>query len=178
MKGIVFNLLEEVVSRHHGLATWDTLLETVELEGAYTSLGNYPDEEIVKLVGAASAALGQPPGEVLRWFGREAMPFLAERYPEFFTAHQTTRPFILSLNNVIHAEVHKLYPGAVCPHFRHVEDNGETLRLAYRSPRKLCDLAHGFIEGASVYYNETVTVDHLKCMSHGDPECELQIAFR
>ena len=177
MKGIIFNLLEEVVTRHHGSATWDDLLDGADLTGAYTSLGNYPDREIEKLVAVASSALKVETWDVLRWFGREAIPALAERYPGFFVVHRTVRPFILSLNNVIHEEVHKLYPGAVCPHFRHIDDSGPSLRLGYRSPRKFCALAHGFIEGAAAHYQESVDVEHLKCMHHGDSECELQVTF-
>jgi Haem-NO-binding len=74
MKGVVFNLLQEVVIRAHGADTWDALLEAAALEGSYTSLGSYPDDHMIKLVGAASKALKVEPGEVLRWFGREAMP--------------------------------------------------------------------------------------------------------
>jgi hypothetical protein len=44
MKGIIFNLLEEVVIRDHGADTWDELLSATCLDGAYTSLGSYPDE--------------------------------------------------------------------------------------------------------------------------------------
>jgi hypothetical protein len=70
-----------------------------------------------KLLEAAPRALNMPSREVLRWFGREAMPRLAKRYPAFFEAHPSVRPFILTLNSIIHPEVHKLYPGARCPHF-------------------------------------------------------------
>ena len=118
MKGIVFNLLEEVVIAQHGEAAWDNLLEATGLPGSYTSLGSYPDEEIEKLVVAGAAALKMPPADVLRWFGREAMPLLAQRYPHFFVEHHSTLPFVLSVNNIIHPEVRKLYAGAHCPHFR------------------------------------------------------------
>ena len=50
MKGIIFNLLEEVVIRDHGADTWDELLNATSLDGAYTSLGSYPDEHIQVLV--------------------------------------------------------------------------------------------------------------------------------
>ena len=50
MKGVVFNLLEEVVTERHGDAVWDTLLDASGLVGSYTSLGSYPDEEMEKLV--------------------------------------------------------------------------------------------------------------------------------
>jgi hypothetical protein len=46
VKGIVFNLLEQVVSRDYGEDMWDDLLSAAGLVGAYTSLGSYPDEHL------------------------------------------------------------------------------------------------------------------------------------
>lgn len=62
MKGIVFDLLEEIVVREHGDQMWDLLLEEAGVLGAYTTLGNYPDEELTALIAAASKTLdiGQP----------------------------------------------------------------------------------------------------------------------
>lgn len=177
MKGVVFNLLEDVVSHHHGDATWDTLLDATGLAGSYTSLGSYPDEELEQLVLAASSALGSPPTDVLRWFGREAMPLLAARYSAFFTAHKSARPFILSVNNIIHPEVRKLYAGAHCPHFHFEDALDGALLVGYRSSRKLCGLAHGFIEGAAAHYGEAVDLTHLQCMHEGDPKCLLRISL-
>ena len=47
--------------------------------------------------------------------------------------------------------------------------------MGYDSPRKLCRLAQGFMEGAGDYYKETVTVEHRQCMHDGDPECVLSV---
>lgn len=54
MKSIIFNLLEQVVTDAHGEDIWDDLLAGAGLEGAYTSLGNYPDEDLLSPVSAAS----------------------------------------------------------------------------------------------------------------------------
>ena len=97
MKGIVFNLLEETVSRDYGEGVWDQLLEAAELDGAYTSLGSYSDEDLLRLVGAASSALNTPPDEVVRWFGRSALPLFADRYPQFFEPHTSTRSLVISV---------------------------------------------------------------------------------
>jgi hypothetical protein len=175
MKGIVFNLLEEVVIAQRGEEAWDHLLDATNLAGSYTSLGSYPDEEIVKLVVAGADALSMSPTEVLRWFGREAMPLLAKRYPVFFNGHRTAQSFILSVNDIIHPEVRKLYAGAHCPFFRFEQTKGGVLLMTYDSPRKLCALAQGFIEGAGNYYGQAMTVEHLTCMNHGDPKCLLSI---
>ncbi|MEY9199367.1 hypothetical protein ABIA16_004546 [Sinorhizobium fredii] len=80
--------------------------------------------------------------EVLRWFGERAMPILQERYPALFEDHSSARNFILSVNNIIHPEVRKLYSGASCPFFHFREsDNGRTVTMGYESSRKMCDLA-------------------------------------
>jgi len=54
LKGVAYNILQEVVSRDYGEDTWDDLLERAGLDGAYTSLGSYPDEDLMRLVAAAS----------------------------------------------------------------------------------------------------------------------------
>jgi hypothetical protein len=45
MKGVVFNLFEAVIIRHHGEYLWDELLHATDLAGADTSPGGYPDEQ-------------------------------------------------------------------------------------------------------------------------------------
>ena len=176
MKGIVFNLLEDVVTRKHGAATWDALLDAADLDGAYTSLGSYPDEEAFRLVDAAAGALGIKPHEVLRWFGREAMPVLAQKYPGFFTPHKEVRAFLISLNSIIHPEVRKIYPGADVPVFDFEDAPDGALLMGYNSPRKLCALAQGFVEGAAGHFGEPIVFEHLRCMHKGDDKCLFRIS--
>jgi len=178
MKGIVFNLLEHIVRREHGEDAWDGLLDSAKLDGAYTSLGSYPDADLFKLVGAASAALKLPADTVVRWFARNALPLLANKYPQFFQPHKSTRPFLLTLNDIIHPEVRKIYPGADVPVFDFEASADDVLVMGYRSPRKLCAFAEGLIEGAAAHYGEEVTIEQPRCMHRGDEKCVLRITFR
>ena len=146
MKGVVFDLLEQAVVRHHGEDVWDDLLSGAGLIGAYTSLGSYPDDDLHRLVDQAAATLGMSPQDVIRWFGREALPALAVSYPEFFTGHATTRSFLLTLNDIIHPEVRKLYPGADVPWFEFTGTAKGDLVLGYASRRRLCAFAEGLIQ--------------------------------
>jgi hypothetical protein len=178
MKGIIFNLLEEVVRKEYGEETWSALLDAAQLEGAYTSLGNYPDADLMKLVAAASAALKLPPNDIVRWFGVKALPLLAEKYSKFFKPHHSTRSFVLSVNSIIHPEVRKLYPGAYVPEFEFDSSSPDVLVMVYRSARKLCALAEGFVEGAATHFGETVKMTHPQCMHRGDEKCVLQFSFQ
>lgn len=177
MKGVVFNLLEEAVLREFGPEAWDDLLDDSGVSGAYTSLGNYSDEEMTALVGAASAKLGMSNPQVLRWFGRRAMPILRERYAGLFESHTSSRSFVLSVNNIIHPEVRKLYSGAKCPFFHFREDSGGSVTMGYESSRKMCDLAHGFVEGAADIFGDEVAITHQACMNHGADKCLMEIRW-
>jgi hypothetical protein len=178
VKGIVFNLLEEAVSREYGEDVWDDLLESAGVGGAYTSLGSYPDEDLMRLVAAASSALEVSPDDIVRWFGRSAIPLLADKYPDFFTPHESTRPFVLTLNSIIHPEVRKIYPGADVPVFDYDTSSEDVLVMGYQSARQMCSFAEGLIEGTAAHYGETATIDQPKCMKQGDEKCVLEISFR
>lgn len=176
MKGVIFNLLEDVVVTTHGSTAWENLLDEAGVDGVYTSLGSYDDDEMTALVGAAGRALSLSDDEVLRWFGHRAIPKMVERWPDYFTAHQRSVPFLRSLNSVIHPEVRKLYAGAYCPHFDFTSPPDGSLLIGYRSPRHLCGLAHGFILGVGDHYGEALTVRHLECMHAGDPRCLVEVS--
>ncbi len=178
MKGIVFNLLEEVVRRQHGEDAWDDLIEQAGVGGAYTSLGNYDDADLTRLVVAASQSLNRSPYDVVRWFGREALPILARKYPTFFERHASTRSFVLTLNDIIHPEVRKLYPGADVPEFEYDVSSPDVLVMTYRSARRLCAFAEGLVEGAAAHFGESVLFDHPLCMLRGDEACTFRIVFR
>jgi len=177
VKGIIFNLVEEVVRNRYGEDTWDQLLDAAGLDGAYTSLGSYPDEELFRLVAAASEALGVPPDAVVRTLGEAAIPLLADRYPFFFEPHTSTKSFLLTLNDIIHPEVRKLYPGADVPTFGFEEAPDVDLVLRYHSERKLCALAEGFVLGAAAQFAERAEIEQPACMLRGDEDCLLRCTF-
>jgi len=177
MKGIVFSLLEKVVVAEHGADTWDALLDGAGVGGVYTSLGNYPDEELFSLVGEASKQLDVEPDAVVSWFGRGSIPLFAESYPQFFEGHDDTRSFVLTLNAIIHPEVRKLYPGAVVPDFDFDTSEADVLRMGYVSPRKMCAFAEGLIAGAADHYGESVAIEQPECMNRGAERCILEIRF-
>ena len=170
-------MLEKVVVAEHGADTWDDLLDGAGLDGVYTSLGNYPDEELFLLVGEASRALDVEPDEVVRWFGRNAIPHFAGSYPQLFEPHTDTRSFVLTLNGIIHPEVRKLYPGAIVPDFDFDTPSPDSLSMGYYSPRKMCSFAEGLLLGAADHYGEQADIQQPECMKRGADRCLIEISF-
>ncbi len=177
VKGIIFNLVEDVVSDAHGAEVWDQLLTDAGLEGGYTSIGDYPDAELHALVGAASRALDVPPDQVVRTLGHGAALGLSAQYPQFFTPHRRTLDFVVTLNDVIHPEVRKFHRRADPPEFVFTHVGDAELLVEYQSRRGLCALADGMLGGAAAYYGELATVTHEQCTHRGDPVCLMRCRF-
>jgi hypothetical protein len=177
VKGLIFNLAEDVVSGAHGPDLWDELLDASGVDGVYTSLGRYPDDDLHRLINAGAEVLEVPPSDVLRGIGTGAMPLLADRYPEFFEPHTSARSFTLTVNDIIHPEVRKLYPGAEVPEFDFDESDPDSLVITYRSARKLCALAEGLIEGAAAHFGERVEISQVRCMHRGHDCCVIRCVF-
>ena len=171
----MFDLLEASVSATHGAHVWDDLLEATGSTGVYTTLGNYPDGELVALIRALAEHTGDTEREALRWFGRSAMPSLAKAYPEFFAGHDDTRTFVGTLNDIIHPEVRKLYPGADVPTFGYHASADGSITLRYGSPRRMCALAEGLIEGAAAQFGQVVRIEQPSCMLRGDELCTIEV---
>lgn len=181
MKGVIFNLLESVATQRWGENAWDDILESAGVEGAYTAIGNYADEEFQLLL--LNLPTEDPVDTRLRWFGRAAMPLLAKGYPEFF-GYTDTYHYLRTINDVIHREVRKLYPGVDVPVFDMeppgdlAEDGTRHVTMGYRSARRLCRLAEGFILGAADYFGEQAHVSQRECMLLGADRCVLVCTFQ
>ncbi|MEV6678194.1 heme NO-binding domain-containing protein [Streptomyces erythrochromogenes] len=173
--GIVFNLVEQIVAEEHGEATWDALIDEAGVDGAYASLGNYPDQEVMALATAACTRFDCSMDTLLRWLGKKSVPVFAERYPHFFERYRTVTPFLTSLNDFIHPEVKLLYPGASPPLFEFDTPAPDRLVITYSSERKMCMFGEGLVEGSAEHYGQRVSIEQSRCMLRGDEKCDLVI---
>lgn len=174
MKGLVFNIVEEVVVARLGLAAWDTIVKASGVSGAYTSLGTYDDGDLRAIVAAAASTARITEGDVLRLVGIDGFALLAGRAPELLADVHDWRMLFESIDAIVHAEVDLLFPGAVTPRFD-VRAEGDAMVLVYRSPRAMCALADGLARGAGRWFGVELAVDHLTCTHLGDDRCELLV---
>jgi len=55
-------------------------------------------------------------------------------------------------------------------------ENG--ISIVYTSPRRLCAMLRGLVEGTARHYGETVHIEERSCMHRGDEACTFEILFR
>ncbi|MEO1037655.1 MAG: heme NO-binding domain-containing protein [Pseudomonadota bacterium] len=178
MKGIVFNIFNDLVTDNFGYETWDTLIDRTgpASDAVYTSAGVYPDEELVAYVTELSKITGASAAELIRTFGKYMMHKFKSIHPEFLEKH-TAKTFLESVHDVIHVEVKKLHPDSLLPTFEYESSAEDRLTMIYSSPRKLCYLAEGLIFGVSEVFGEAIELEHPQCMHEGASSCRLELRF-
>ena len=174
MKGVLFNVVEDVVTEALSADAWDDVVERSNVGGAYTSLGTYPDGELTALVGEVAHEADMSGDETLRLTGQLGFKHLVARAPHLIDPYHDWKALLSALDDIIHPEVLKIYPGAEVPRFAVTED-GDDLVVSYTSERGLCALADGLIVGTGTWFETPLTVEHETCIHRGDSSCTMRV---
>ena len=159
MKGVVFKELISMAESVSGDKVVDEVLRNIDLdsEGAYTSVGTYSHEEVLKIVTALSSHTGVEGRDLVKSFGKHLLTVFHRVHPEYFDKDNAD-DFLSSVDSYIHKEVRKLYPDATLPviEFNKLDDGNVVVK--YTSERPFADLAEGLIEQTYNYFNESVEI--------------------
>lgn len=160
MRGVVFTELIEFVEEKLGFEVADQMIEQAKLAhgGTFTQGGNYPFEEMVKLLTALSKLTGKSPAELLEIFGEHLFNVLVKIYGKDIKENQSSLDFIDSVEHYVHVEVKKLYPDAELPTFTTTQKSDTMLVIIYQSEKKLDAFALGLIKSCGTYFGDTLNV--------------------
>jgi hypothetical protein len=173
MKGIVFTEFLDMVAQRYSLDMVDAILDDAcpASGGAYTAVGTYPHQEMVALVQALAPRAQLSPAQLLQAFGEHLFGRFVQIYPAFFVSLNDALIFLCGIEDIIHAEAHKLYPDAELPRFLIEEQQPGRLVLRYLSSRHLEDLAEGLIRGCASHFQQTLQIERQACSDeHGQTE--------
>ena len=179
MKGVIFNVVQEVVEDAFGIEFWDDAVDRAGIDGSFTSLGSYDDADMIALVGAIAELGGVSRNDVLVLAGRNGFGGLASRHAELLAGLSGWRDVLDRLDGIIHPEVRKIYPDADVPSFdanRLDSQGSDVVLLEYASKRHLCGLAEGLVLGLGDWFESDLSVAHLSCVHRGDDKCHMEVA--
>jgi hypothetical protein len=160
MKGVVFTEFLDMVEAKFSADMVDDIIDDAKLAsgGAYTAVGTYPHAEMVALGVALAQRSGLSLPDLLRSFGEHLFGRFAVVYPAFFEGVEDSFSFMAGIEEIIHAEVLKLYPDAELPRFVVEAHDDRQLVLLYDSGRHFEDLAEGLIRGCAAHFRERIEV--------------------
>lgn len=179
MKGVVFTEFMDMVEEVFSDEVLDDIIDAAELpnDGAYTTVGTYDHEEIVRLVVALSEQTNIAVPELLEAFGNHLLGQFVKGYPQFFADARDAFDFLSNIDGYIHVEVLKLYPDAELPKFFHEQLSDTHLRMYYQSSRHFEDLAVGLIKGTLAHFQVQGNVTKSESQWQGQAAIQFDIVL-
>lgn len=176
MHGIIFSEMRKYVDTKLGSGAWNTVLSKAGLGAKiYLPIQDYPDSDVVALVGAASEVTGLSAAAILEDFGQFLAPALLGLYRTLVPADWKTLDLLENTEQTIHSVVRARNPGAKPAELQVVRQSPETAELVYSSQRRLCMVAKGIIRGIADHYKEEVVITETSCMHSGSEVCKMEV---
>lgn len=175
MHGLIFASLRDYLATEHGA---DVARDVTEGEPQYTLSEAYADEQFLALLDRTQARTGLSREELLFEFGVfTAATTFARLYSVLFKLSPTARDFLLTVETPIHEVVRVALPESRPPQLE-VSDLGEDrLEIVYTSPRRICAMLRGLVEGTGRVYGEAIQVEEVECMHRGGAACRFELRF-
>ena len=177
MKGIILVNFNEFIEELWGEEFWDELLNEAELpsEGVYITVGTYDDQELFTLIGLVVDKQNISAKDVQLAFGKWVFKKLYNIAPAFAHDFKDVFEFLFAVQDIIHDEVKKLNPDALCPKFDFLSETPNQLSFHYQSPRKLCFFCEGIIYGLAEHTRQKIKVYQSECEHEGCQRCVLVV---
>ena len=146
VKGIIFTELVEFLEARYGIEFADAVITDSDLEndGAFTSVGNYPSQDALTMVGIAAQLSGTEGAQICQDYGSWLFGRFNVLFPDIMARYSSADALLMHVGSHIHEEVRVLYPDARPPQIEAVSD-GAQLTVTYRSHRPMAHIAYGLI---------------------------------
>ncbi len=177
MLGIVFTSLIDMLREKASPEFADEVITAANLEhdGAFRAEGNYPYEEMEKLLSVLVEKTGKSADELLHDFGYYLFGQLREDHGQVLAGKESLLEMLEYLDSDIHEQVRKLYPDADLPRFTVLSRTDNAMRMRYHSKRELYALAEGLLDGAADFYNCAITRETIQTSQPHTYEFSIQV---
>jgi len=182
MHGLVFVTWEKYLSERFTSSILKEYRDALAGTPATVTLASrvYDDDLLLTGIATVSHITRVPLETLLREFGRYFITNGLTRHLCAYILSQvhSGRDLLLAMHDA-HQQMSRLPEGLTPPLFQYSTQSQkpDELTLIYDSPRKLCSVLMGAIEGAAERYGEQVHVVEQTCMKRGDFVCRFDIRF-
>ena len=182
MHGLIFVTWEKYLSDRFGSSLLHQYRQAIGETVASAPLASrvYDDATLLAGVGAACQLTSLPADTLLREYGRY---FMLNGLTSHLCAYlliqvHSGRELLLTMRTA-HTQMRRTPDELTPPLFDYepLPRNADGLVLIYNSPRKICSVLLGAIEGAAERYGEQVQIVERTCMKHGADTCRFEVIF-
>lgn len=159
MHGMVFQQLQQFVTKTKNYATWKKILTETGLEGKlFIPTQIYPDEEMKKLITSFAAVENLTSEELLTDFGLFLSQGLLTLYTHSIQPEWKTLDLIEHTENTMHKAVRFNDKNAAPPALICQRVSTNKVVITYNSDRKMVELGIGIMKGIALHYGEKISI--------------------
>ena len=175
MHGVVFTSLRDYLTDEYG---GDVAEGVFRGQPLFLLSESYDDALLHDLTATAARSVGREVDDLVHDFGVfTAQTTFVRLYPAFFAIAPSAREFLLTVETRIHELVRATIPEAAPPQL-HVKEHGPNgVAIEYSSPRRLCVLLRGLVQGTARHYGQTAVIAEPTCMLRGDETCTFEVTL-
>jgi Haem-NO-binding len=182
MHGLIFVTWEKYLSDRFGSSLLHEYRNAIGETAASAPLASrvYDDATLLAGIGAACQLTGFPADTLLWEYGRY---FMLNGLTSHLCAYllnkvHSGRELLLTMRTA-HTQMRRTPDGLTPPLFGYkpLPQNPDGFVLIYDSPRKICPVLVGAIEGAAERYGEQVQIVERTCMKQGADACLFEVVF-
>lgn len=182
MHGLIFVTWEKYLSERFDESFFKDYRDAIGETPSTSPLASrtYSDEALLVSVEAACRLSGLSSDTILWEYGRYfIINGLTSHLCAYLLTKATNGRELLLMMREAHAQMRRLPDGLTPPLFGYqaISSSPNELALIYDSPRHLCALLWGAVEGAAQRYGQRVQVVEVSCMKHGAPVCRFELRF-
>jgi methyl-accepting chemotaxis protein len=163
MKGTIVQCVADLVQSVGGKEKWREILRKSNLpeDLRITRIADIDDAVIQTVLGNICEVLHLTLPQVIDAFGDYWVNVYAPKYYKaYYYGINTARALIIGVDK-IHEQVTKIMPNAHPPRFDFEEIGENTLRVHYKSHRKMIDFYIGLVKGVGKFFKAPLTVKKL-----------------
>lgn len=182
MHGLIFVTWERYLCERYSETVLKLYREEIGETAATSPLASrtYNDEVLLAGMEVACKLTGVTLDKILWEYGRYFMlnGLTSHLCAYLLTKVNNGRDLLLMMRKA-HAQMRRLPDGLTPPLFEYqaISPSPDEVSLVYDSPRQLCTLLWGVIEGAAQRYGQRAQVVELSCVKHGSPVCRFDVRF-
>ncbi|HWS84624.1 MAG TPA: heme NO-binding domain-containing protein [Ktedonobacteraceae bacterium] len=182
MHGLIFVTWEKYLSDRFGSSLLTSYRAKLGETPTTAPHANHVYDDAILLAGVSAACelTGNPADILLREYGHYFIVNGLTSYLCAFLLKQVhhAKDLLLTMNSA-HAQLRRTPDTLTPPLFRYLANSSKPneLVLIYDSPRKLCSVLLGAIEGAAERYGEQVRIVERTCMNQGHTACRFEMCF-
>lgn len=183
MQGIIFVTWEKFLGERFGNSFLNVYRNAIGETAATAPLTSkvYDDVSLLAGVKAACQLTGMSSSSILREYGHYFVTnsLTSHLCSYLLTQVHSGRELLIAMRDA-HAQMRRTPDALTPPVFSYevFSDNPNEFALIYDSPRHLCAVLYGAIEGAAERFKERVRIVESSCMKQGASVCRFEVSFQ